>query len=240
MSSTNEPDLGQMDALTPANYKRLNFLGWKDSDIAQMSLAEALGKIEKQLAKPGSKAFLKNQVNPLTGTKDVTSVVGKYANEEIEKRNAERPQPSGVQVSIDEFTNKCLQAGTEAFAMDDYTGRVIKGADPLNAVLIEMAEKFPGRRFRWMHPNEPPVMGPAWDPVYDAESKKRILNGELALSWMPEEIYKEGREKPNLERSRAMTGAIEKNKSDTLTSTEEQGNLVEGRFEMGKSEAFHA
>jgi hypothetical protein len=124
--------------------------------------------------------------------------------------------------------------------MDDYTGRMIKGADPLNAVLIEMAERFPGRRFRWMHPKEPPVLGPAWDPVFDAESGKRVLNGELALSWMPEEIYREGREKPNLERSRMMTGAIEKNKDDQLRSSDEGGNVTEGRFEFGKSEAFHA
>jgi hypothetical protein len=215
-------------------------LGWKDADIVEMTVAGALTRLESRSAKPGSKAFLKNQTDPLTGTKGVNHLVGRYSDEEIEKRNAERPEPSGVQVTVDEFTNKCLAAGTEAFAMNDYTGRVIKGADPLNAVLIEMQERFPGRRFRWMHPGEPPVMGPAWDPVYDTATGKRILNGELALSWMPETIYEEGRQKPNLERSRAMTGSVEKNKDDQIHSTDEQGNVVEGRFQMEKSEAFHA
>jgi hypothetical protein len=219
---------------------QLHMLGWKDADIVEMTVPQALAKLEARSAKPGSKAFLKTQKNPLTGTADVSNLVGKYSNEEIEKRNATRPESSGVQVTTDEFTNKCLQAGSEAFAMNDYTGRVIKGADPLNAVLIEMQERFPGRRFRWMHPNEPPVMGPAWDPVYDSQSGKRILNGELALSWMPQEVYVEGREKPNLARSRAMTGSVEKNQDDLLRSTEAEGNVVEGKFEMGKSEAFHA
>lgn len=91
-----------------------------------------------------------------------------------------------------------------------------------------------------MHPKEPPVMGPSWDPVFDSQTGKRVLNGELALSWMPEEVYVEGRQKPQLERSRAMTGQVEKNKDDQMRSTEEQGGVVEGRFEMQKSEAFHA
>lgn len=240
MSSNAEEELHVQDEISAPTRRRLHFLGWSDSDIADMSVPEALARVRDKSAKPGSKAYLKNQVNPLTGTKDVSNLVGKYSNEEIERRLANLPEPSGIQVTIDDFTNKCLKAGTEAFQMDEYKGRVIKGADPLNAVLIEMQERFPGRRFRWMHPKEPPVMGPAWDPVYDTETKRQIQNGELTLCWMPQNIYVEGREKPQLQRSRMMTGALEKNKDDQLRSTEESGNVTEGQFSMGKSEAFHA
>lgn len=228
------------DPLTKSQRTRLRFLGWTNADVEAMPLADALAHVKAGSAKPGSKAFLKRQVNPLTGTKDVSGLIGRFSDEEIAARAEGRPAASGIQVTTDEFTNKCLKAGGEPFVMDEYTGRITKGADPLNAVLIEMQERFPDRRFRWMHPKEPPVLGPGWDPVFDAETGKRVLNGELALSWMPEAVYREGREKPNLDRSRLMTGAIEKNKDDQLRSTEEGGNVTEGKFELGKSEAFHA
>jgi hypothetical protein len=226
--------------LTKGNRTRLRFLGWTNADVEAMPVADALAHIAASSAKPGSKAFLKQQVNPLTGTKDVSGLVGKWSDEEITARAEGRAPASGVQVTVDEFSNRCLQAGTEPFVMDEYTGRVIKGADPLNAILIEMQERFPNRRFRWTHPKEPPVLGPGWDPVFDEKTGKRVLNGELALSWMPEDIYVEGRQKPQLDRSRAMTGAIETNKSDQMRSTDEGGNISEGKFEVGKSEAFHA
>jgi len=246
------------DPLNKQQRGRLHYLGWKNVDIAEMTVAGALANLKAGSAKPGSKAFLKNQVNPLTGTKDVSELVGKYSNEEIEKRAGNAPLPSGVQVTVDEFTRKCQQAATEPFVMDEYTGRVTKGADPMNAMLHEMEERYcvykdgfdkegkpvkvrtPTRRFRFTHPSEPPVLGPAWDPVYDQVTGKRVQVGELFMVWMPVEIYQEGREKPNLERSRRMTGAIEKNKSDQMSSDGESANVTEGKFEIGKSEAYYA
>ena len=245
--------------LNPAQRSRLHMLGWKDADIVLMTVPAALARIEARSAKPGSKAFIKAQEKKLAegGIPPPAGLID-HSDEEIEARNAARPEPSGVEVTRDEFTNQCLNAASvESYQMNEYTGQMTKSSDPLNEQLLAMEERFcvykdgfdkdgkaikirvPTRRFRFAHKDDPAEVGPRPEPVYDGKGNL-VTNGELFMVWIPTDVWKEGRQEPQLARSRALTGRVEKNKDNLMRSSDEMGPATEGRLEMGKSEANYA
>ncbi len=244
------------EPLTKGQKSQLHMLGYKTEDIIEFTVPEALAIIQTRSAKPGSKAFIKAETARLAAAGIAPPAgIADESDEAIDARNASRPQASGVQVTRDEFTNQCLQSSTENFVMDEYKGRVVSGSDPLNAMLLEMEERYcvykdgfdkngspikvrvPTRRFRWSHKDDPAEVGPAPEPVYDSRTKQLVTNGELFMVWMPADVWKEGRQEPQLARSRAMTGAVEGNKDDLMRTRDEMGPATEGRLEMGRSEA---
>lgn len=249
--------------LDKKQLRRLHFLGYKDAHIEEMGLQRTLQVLEQNIARPGSKAAIQQNLKSLAGLPPPAGI-DRFSDEALEERAAKLPESSGVQVTRSEFTNQCLEAaenrqkaGGADFYLKDYSGRVTTSLDPLNAVLTEMEDrfsvkrevfekgqmvmkKFPTRRFRWQHPNEPPTSGPAWDPVYKPNGEL-YTNGELFLAWMPQEMYERGILEPQMERNKRLTAAIERNKSDKITSTGEGGQSInEGVLSTEKSEAFYA
>lgn len=228
------------EPLSKAERNKLHRLSFKNEHIDLLTPAEARQRIASGKHRPGSaKAIEQNAAE--TGMRPPAGI-DNFTDEEIEARNAKRPQDSGLQVTRDEFTNKTLKAYREEggnVVMDEYSGKVIAGSDPLNAKLLEMQKQFPDRRFRWEHPNSPPRSGPTWDPVYDAAGKQ-IQNGELFLVWMPEAVYDAGVRQPTLDRSKKLTNALN-NRSDQMRDVESPGAAVnEGQLELEKSEVDYA
>jgi hypothetical protein len=240
--------------LDKKQLKRLNFLGYRQEDIDRLGYADALQAIATRTARPGSKAAINQNLKSLAGI-PAPAGIDRFSDEAIEQRNAALPESSGVQVTRSEFTNQCFKAAMEPLEQE-YSGRVTSGADPLNAVLMEMearyAEKkevwengrlviksFPTRRFRWMHDKEPPTSGPAWDVVRKADGSI-WTNGELTLCWMPQNVYEQGILKPQVELGKKYTAQLEQNKTDVLTRTDDNPNETEGILQTGKSEANYA
>lgn len=178
--------------LEKSELSRLHRLAYKNEHIQELSLTEARLILRDKKYRPGSAAFLKNQVNPLTGTKGVEGIAGAFSDEEIEKRNKGKAEPSNIFVQTDE-----------------YTQRSYRGDNPLDAVLLQYSEANPGRRYRLENPKLDPAAGPGWQPVY--ENGKRVEVAGMVLGWMPEDVYDESYRKPNALRSQQMTGEVSNN-----------------------------
>lgn len=251
------------EPLAKGQKSQLHMLGYKLEDIIQFTVPEALAILATRSAKPGSKAWMKANAEKLAAAGlSIPPGMEAHSDEAIEERNSALPQASGVEVTRDEFTNQCLAAsGVESYQMNEYTGQMTRSSDPLNEQLLAMEERFcvykdgfdregrsikirvPQRRFRWAHKDDPAEVGPKPEPVYDGRSEL-VRNGELFMVWMPADVWKEGRQEPQLARSRAMTGAIEKKgkegRDDQMQGTDESGPVREGLLEMGRSEANYA
>lgn len=214
-SSRTLTDDSNPESLTRRQKAQLYNLGYKKADVEEMSPERATKIIETKAYKPGSQAYLKNALNPLNGTKGVERLVDRFSDEAIEARNAERLLATpGLEVTRDEFTGACLKAGEEKYLVkDDYTGGYTKGADRFSAILLEYADKNPGKRFRFIDPTLPPLAaGPEWQPIY--VNDKRVEVAGLYLAWMPEKVYDEGVRKPNHERLAGMDSRIDRNPED--------------------------
>ncbi len=208
---------------TPGPLKAFEFgllykLGYTKEDVKAFAPAEARQVLAAKVYKPGSEAYLRNvAVNPMTGTVGLSeSEVARLSNEGIAARQAERLQATpGLSFGQDEFGKQCMKAGKERFLVrDEYTGEIVQGADPLNKLLIEYAEANPGKRFRLCAPYEEGTQtGHAWQDVPKIGDKPVEIAG-MRMKWMPEDVWERDYNAPNLARSEAMSGAIQRNAED--------------------------
>jgi hypothetical protein len=218
--------------ITRKERVRLHQLGYKSADYNLMTREQIDAIIAAKTKKPGSAAYMNSSVNPLTGEPG-DPLGGRYSDEAIEERNLNRPPPSGVSVTGDEFTRQAVKANIEAGQLaregyqnpnlssayqgrdipahvitDEYTGRVVAGADQFDAVIIEYTEKNPGKRFRVINPNFPPTQGAEYQTVYDPKTRKPVEVAGGILGWMPEQIYQKSHVEPMRERSAAQNRQI--------------------------------
>jgi hypothetical protein len=170
-------------------------LGYRNEHIDALSVEQARQAIATKAYRPGSDAYLKHAPNPLTGTPGIPEVA-RFSDEEVEKRNASRHESSGVVVTLDEYTQKCLE-----------------GKDPIDATLLDLQKRFPGNRFRAINPILPTVAGPQFQQVYD-DRGQAVKVGDLMVGFMPEEVYDRAYRRPNLERSQMMAGQYTRNPAD--------------------------
>lgn len=180
------------EPLSKSENNRLYALGYKNEHIAELSPESARAIIAGKTPRPGSKAALKANAEVMrkAGLPDPGV---RFSDEEIEKRNVGRAEPSGVVVTL-----------------DAYSQEVLAGRDPIDAKLLDLERRFPGNRFRGINPNLPTVAGPQFQQVYD-DKGQAVKVGDLMVGFMPEEIYDQAYRQPNLERSRQMSGQIPKN-----------------------------
>jgi hypothetical protein len=175
------PEPQEFKSPTPADRKKLKALGYAPKHLEGMSREVGKDIIAAQAYRPGSRAYNKAHGSPLPD---------KYTDEGIEATNRSRDEESDVYVVRDEYTQKCL-----------------RGEDPINQLLLEYEAANPGKRFRLINPDLPGVAGPQFQPVYDKKGE-RVALADLQLGWMPDEVYVEEYQKPNLKRSRQMAGQI--------------------------------
>lgn len=154
--------------LTPAEKKRLNFLGYKANDIAELSTDDARRLIEAKQRKAGSKAFLHTAVNPLTGTPGSPLPVA-FSNEEIMKRNTGKEQAFIVQ---DEWAGKGLRAGGLLFDELDRPYR----------------DENPGLVFRWLHEEIVKKLGTDGFQEVRGPDGKRVLCADHWLAFKPRAV----------------------------------------------------
>ncbi len=223
--------------LTLNESRGLNLLGWGKEHIAELTPERGREILAAKTLRPGSNAYLKKAINPLTGKPGIP-LDSRFSDEAVSERAKSRPKPSGVVVELDEYTQKA-----------------IRGESAIDAVLLDLEERFPGQRFRAINPDLPPVAGPQFQPVYDDQGKE-VTVADLKVGFMPESVYDEAYRKPNLERSRAMTGRIQSSPEDAdlaLKPQDRQYAPIAGRIkgpdgqthatgelEIEKSEANYA
>jgi len=160
------------ETLSPQEIKRLNFLGYKQADIAALSVEEARYRLENKKAKPGSKAFLKNAVSPLTGVKGSSPIAGHFDNEAIETRNAGKDRALVIQ---DEWEGKGLQAAGLLF---DQLDKPYRDANP-------------GMVFRWLHPDTVKLLGSdGFQDVHDGNGQ-RVMCADHWLAFKPREVQEQ-------------------------------------------------
>jgi hypothetical protein len=182
--------------LNKGEVLHLSRLGWKTDDVRPMPVSQARSLITNRTYKPGSAAYIKNQEKLLQKAGLSKPDISRISDEGIAARNATKDEPSGIDVRLDE-----------------YTQRTIRGDNPIDAALIELENAMPGMRIRAINPDLPPSAGPMWQQCYDKKGNAIQVAG-LNLSFMPETVYDEHYRKPNYERSRQMTGAISSNAED--------------------------
>lgn len=206
-------------SLTKAETQRLRRLGYKASDFRTIDYSELKKIMRKQIRReervesasgpiPGSAEFLKEQINPLTGTKDVTGLIGEFSDEAIARRNANRPEPSGVQVLGNTYTDyqvadesapggkRTVSVITEAGLRDEWmkknAGSLAAGKGTVfDAAAAKFRQQFPGLAFRFCDAelqarhfagNDP------WEPFVDPATGSRVVVGGQELSYRPREI----------------------------------------------------
>lgn len=161
---------------------RLYHLGYKAQDILELGALECRRCIRGKVKKEQVKA---------SGF-DHAAAATVHTDERIDDRAKKGPRPSGIVTQLDE-----------------YTQQVIKGDDPIDAKLNELAERFPGTRFRAINPDLPPVAGAQFQTVYD-DNGFPLKVGDLVIGQMPEDKYDEQYRQPNLKRSQQMSGQVQK------------------------------
>lgn len=171
------------DSLSKGERNRLHALGYKNEHIESLSLDGARQIIAQKTPRAGSKAHLDSLP---AGFQPPASL----GDEAIAVRDEKRVQPSGVVVTLDE-----------------YTGRLVAGDNPIDSVLLDLEARFPGRRFRAINPDLPPPPGPQFQPVFDAQGKK-VTVADLEIGFMPEQVYQDFYVKQNAKRSAQMMGEI--------------------------------
>jgi hypothetical protein len=175
--------------LTAPESKKLNLLGYGKDHIAQLSPDRARAIIANKSLRPGSRAY--NNAQPAA-----LRVSDSQTDEAIKERNTGKPAPSGIDILVDEYTQKC-----------------VKGDSPLDAVLNELQEAFPDDVVRLINPDLPPVAGPALQIVH-RQNGERVEVGGLVGARIPRDIYEEAYVKPNNLRSRQMTGEVSNNQRE--------------------------
>jgi hypothetical protein len=193
-SNTDETSAAESKPLRPSELKKLKAQGYGKPQIAKLSPDQAREIIQAKTLRPGSAAARKASPNPLNGHTASSPLPSVYAED--------APAGNGV-------------VARSSVIVSEYTGRLIKGNDPLDALLIEYAEANPGKRFRLINPDLPTVAGPQWDPITD-DAGKLVTEGGMILGWMPEEVYQDAYVKPNLERSANQMQKIKKAARDVL------------------------
>lgn len=175
--------------LTPQESKKLNFLGYGKDHIAELAPERAREIIFSKSYRPGSKAF--NNAQPAS-----MRVPDSATDEAIAARNESRRASSGIDILVDEYTQRC-----------------VAGDSPLDATLLECQEVFPNDVIRLINPDLPPVAGPQFQPIKRKDGTQVEVGGMFAAR-LPKDLYEEAYRKPNLERSHQMTGQVTRNKED--------------------------
>lgn len=206
VSATDLP--APLDPLTGPERMQLGKLGWQKQDLEGKSPHEARIILKAKTYRPGSEAFLRHAaLNPLTGKVGMPEEADRISDEAIAKRQEGKPLRS-VEVLSDEFAGKCLQASEEMFDVTEtYNGVVVRGADPLNAVIqqavYEDLKANNGRRTRRFRIKDPTLnvamTGPMPQPVRhkSGDKKGQIVETEGGiLTWLPIEVHEEYYRKP--------------------------------------------
>ncbi len=189
-----------VEPLSKSETSKLNFLGYKKADIAELTFEQARAIIANKAYRPGSAAHAKHAINPMTGTPGIPEIA-RFTDEAIEERNASRDTGVSAFVIADEFTHQC-----------------IRGEDPLDACLNAYAQANPGMRIRLINPDLPPTAGSQFQPISGAKPV-----GGLIPSFMPEAIYQEEFVNPNLKRSQTMAGENPREPGAVLESVGPEG-----------------
>jgi hypothetical protein len=161
------------EPLTPQETKRLNFLGYKANDIAELSPDEARYRIEHKKAKPGSKTYVKQMKNPLTGVTGSNPIEGHFDDETIERRNAGKDQP--VRLIMDEWQGKGRRAGGLLFDQIDKKYR----------------DAHPEYSFRWLSPEVVKILGDDGFQAVTGPDGGKVMCADSWLGFKPREIQEQ-------------------------------------------------
>lgn len=172
--------------LTKQEISKLAALGYTKEHYGALPNSRAREIIAQKIYRPGSRAF--NNAQPPD-----MRVSDSQTDDAIQERNADKPASSGIDIIVDEYTQRC-----------------VKGDSPLDATINECQEVFPNDVIRMINPDLPPVAGPVFQPIR-RKSGEVITEGGLVAARMPRDVYEEAFVAPNNQRSRQMTGEISKN-----------------------------
>lgn len=160
-------------ALDRPEMNRLYALGYKKTDIEALSTDEARYRIEKKLPMPGSKKFLAQQVNPLTGVVGSSPIEGHYDNETIEARNVGKEANSYI--ITDEWQNKGRDAGGMLFDQLDRPYR----------------EANPDYVFRWLSPEVVKLLGDDGFQAMPGKDGGKVMCADSWLAFKPRYVQEE-------------------------------------------------
>lgn len=167
--------------LTATELAALDLLGYQAEHIAPLTPVAARDLILNKVTRPGSRAHNIAAGSPLPDA---------YTDEAIAAANATRPVASGVEIRVDEYTHK-----------------LVRGDDPLDALINECQDVYPNDVIRLINPTLPQPAGQQFQQIYSTDGKAMGTADLLAMR-MPKDVYQEAYVKPNLKRSAQQMGAI--------------------------------
>lgn len=156
----------EKSALTPAEKKRLNFLGYKSNDITELSVDDARRVIDAKQRRAGSVAAMK-AIEKQIGVPN--PAISAFSDPAIEKRNAGKEQTFIVQ---DEWEGKGLRAAGLLF---DETDKPYRDANP-------------GHVFRWLHANVCDKLGTDGFQEVRGPDGARVTCADHWLAFKPREV----------------------------------------------------
>lgn len=208
----NQPDLKvtappSAARLSQGELTQLYSLGYKAIDIVGVGVFELRRIISARIKKTDDVEL------PLDGVREAEY----YAPEAIAERQAGKPL-AVVDVRLDEYTQRC-----------------IAGDDPLDAEILEVQQIYQNDVVRLVNPDLPPAAGPQFQQVYTKDGKARGAAG-LMTQRIPKEIYDEAFRKPNLKRSRELTGALDKVVSEAGVAAQADDPGLRGKLNQERSQ----
>lgn len=166
-------DYDRETPLTKGEISRLNMLGYKNADIDVLYLDEARQRLARKEANPGSSAYLKQQINPLTGVKGSSPIEGHYDNETIEARNTGKEANSYI--ITDEWQNKGRDAGGMLF---DQLDKPYRDANPDYV-------------FRWLSPEVVKLLGDDGFQAMPGKDGGKVMCADSWLAFKPRSVQEE-------------------------------------------------
>lgn len=228
-----EEELGQ------AEISRLHTLGYKNTEIAAVSVDDARKLIASNLRNPDREPPPEpkrtNGKKSKPKARAARAAVGRLTD----------PMAATVPASITDERIQERQAGRKVAVtgvrLDEYEMKLVSGEYPIDSVCMEVESAMPGMHVRAINPNLPVVPGPAFQQAYYDDGRP-IEVADLKVMFMPEKEYQNHYVKANIARSRLMNGEIDKEggASDDLNDAMDPSNpyyapaFGEG-LQMGKS-----